>query len=544
MLTYSKLTKPKRQDRPWLLFLLVVIWIAGTTFFHSPWEPYEPFVVAVVKGILANDSWVVPYVGNAPYAEIQPFYFWIFASILKLFSISGATAIANSIRIISTLIIFFIILLSGRIGSHLKAFKNGRTTILILVSTIGFINNAYQLSPNILVLLGFALYIYAVQRSDVLPGFSGCLLFIGLFFIATGFTLEFIVIALALLIIMPIVNRGFRNSSYLYTVTTGGGLFAIVFALYSYQLFHVNNDFFYAWKFRYSVLAVWHDYSFWKRLAEVFRNLAWYIMPGWVLVIWTFYKQKLNLLKDKIVMLNALLVIAIISFAIFSTRPIEENLFPIVLPITFIASLEIDSIRSSIGSLFNWFSIFIFGIIGLIIWALYFACLFDYPKTLTDKLLSFSQHFHYNFNIWQLSLAIIVTIIWLFMITRRHIRGREVVSNWASGTTYVLILFMTLGLPLFNSMLTFEYIVHDSLKYLKKNQCIATNGNYSTQRALWYYYENVSLMPVFLKIDFTLCNQAVIATDDIKQFDLTNWKIVWQSHRPIDKKSYYVIWHK
>lgn len=544
MLTYSKVTKPKRRDRPWLLLLLVVIWISGTTFFHSPWEPYEPFVVAVVKGILTNGSWVVPSVGNSPYLEIQPFYFWIFAAILKLFSIVKITSIANSIRIISTLIVFFIILISGRIGSRLSAFKNGRTTILILVSTIGFINNAYQLSPNILVLLGFALYIYSLQRSNEIPGFSGCLLFIGLFFISTGFTLEFIVIAAALLLILPIVHRDFRNSNYVYTVTTGFGLFSIVFALYSYQLFHVNNDFFYAWKFRYSVLAVWHDYNFWKRLAKVFSTLSWYVLPGWILVVWTIYKRKLAILKDRIIVLNVLLIIFILSFAIFSTRPIEENLFPIVLPITFIASLEIDSIRYTIGALFNWFSIFIFGILGLLIWALYFACLFNYPEGLADKLLSFSQHFHYNFNIWQLSLALVVTIIWIFMITRRHIRGREVVSNWASGTTYILILFMTLGLPLFNSMLTFEYIVHDSLKYLKKDQCIATNGNYSTQSALWYYYEDVSLMPVFLNIDFTLCNQAVIATDNIKQLNLKNWIIVWQSHRPIDKKSYYVIWHK
>ena len=130
------------------------------------------------------------------------------------------------------------------------------------------------------------------------------------------------------------------------------------------------------------------------------------------------------------------------------------------------------------------------------------------------------------------------------MITRRHIRGREVISNWASGTTFVLILFMALGLPWFDSILSFKYIVQDSIKYLKKDQCVATNGNYSTQSALWYYYENVSLMPTFFDINFTLCNQAVIATTALKQVDTKNWKIVWVGHRPIDKKFYYVIQHK
>jgi hypothetical protein len=47
MLTYTPNPKPRRKDRPWLLIIMVLIWIGGATFFHEPWEPYEPFVVAV-----------------------------------------------------------------------------------------------------------------------------------------------------------------------------------------------------------------------------------------------------------------------------------------------------------------------------------------------------------------------------------------------------------------------------------------------------------------------------------------------------------------
>ena len=56
MLTYQEKNIPKRKDLPWLLFVLVLIWVSGTAFFHSPWEPYEPFVLAVVIGILHNNS--------------------------------------------------------------------------------------------------------------------------------------------------------------------------------------------------------------------------------------------------------------------------------------------------------------------------------------------------------------------------------------------------------------------------------------------------------------------------------------------------------
>ena len=54
MLTYTPNPKPKRKDRPWLLFLMALIWISGSCFFHDPWEPYEPYVVSIVKSIIEN----------------------------------------------------------------------------------------------------------------------------------------------------------------------------------------------------------------------------------------------------------------------------------------------------------------------------------------------------------------------------------------------------------------------------------------------------------------------------------------------------------
>ena len=130
------------------------------------------------------------------------------------------------------------------------------------------------------------------------------------------------------------------------------------------------------------------------------------------------------------------------------------------------------------------------------------------------------------------------------MITRRHIRGRELITNWASSTTYVLVLFLSLCLPWFDSVLSFRPIVMGSLPSIVRQSCIVTNSENSTQGALWYYYADINLIPSFVNLNFSLCNQAVIATEDINKIDKTQWKIVWQGKRPIDKKAYYVVKHK
>lgn len=545
MLTYNTTYKVKRKDRPWLIFILALIWVLGTAFFHSPWEPYEPFVFAVVKGIIKSNSWLVPYVSSAPYLEIQPFYFWIYASIIKLFNITDMQTIANAIRLINTLIIFSLLVVMGRIGSNLSAFKNGRTVILILISSIGFINIAYQLSPNILILLGFCFYIFALQKHRDLPGISGWVLFMGLLLLSINFTCEFVALGLLILAILPLINKHWRSKKYFVTSIIGVFLFSVIFYFYCMQLQEVNNDFFVQWQARYTDLISRENYNFWIQGLDTLKIMLWYLVPSWFLVIWSIYKRRLRIFYDRTIQVCIIWSILLFVFTLISGKNPEHTIFPIVITFALIASIEVDSIRITIVSLFNWFSIFIFGLFGAVIWVLYLLLNLNIRSfefmTMVNK---YSQDYHYNFNIWQLSLAIIVTVIWLIMVTRRHIKGREMLTNWASGTMFVIVLFLSLWLPWFDSVLTFRPIVENSLKYIDKNLCVGTNGYNGTQIALWYYYGNINLMPSFVNLDYSICNQAIVATEDKNSIDKKQWKIVWEAKRPIDKKVYYVVKHK
>ena len=545
MLTYNPNIKPKRKDRPWLLVLLVLIWVFGTVFFHSPWEPYEPIVFAVVKGIINNNSWFIPIVSGVAYFDIQPFYFWLYAIPIKIFGIHNIEYIANTIRIINTLIIFSTIVVAARIGSGLSAYKNGRSVVLILISCVGFINNSYLLSPNILILLGFSLYIYALQIHSKLPGVAAGILSFGLILISINFTEQFVSIALLSFLLLPIFSKVWRTKRYLFSVFIGVALFFISFMFYVYQLQQANYNFFLAWQHRYTNIINWHGSMFLSPAWFYVQLLFWYVAPAWILAVWSFYRRKLSLFKDPTLQLCTLLSVILFASACLSGEQSEILIFPIIIPLVLIASVEIDSIRISIVALFNWFSMFLFASLGICIWLGYLAFIFNYPPKLVTFLYGISQNFTYNFNIWQLLLALLISAIWLFMVTRKHIRGREMVTNWASGSSFVIVLFMALGLPWLDSVLSFKPLVQQSLKYINPKDCVATNTQgSSTHSALWYYYADVNLLPSFIGLNNTLCNQAVLAVDDIHNFDHTQWKILWQGKRPIDKRIYLVVKHR
>lgn len=540
MLTYTPNPKPKRKDRPWLLFLMALIWISGSCFFHDPWEPYEPYVVAIVKSIIETNSWLVPYLSSpsVPYLELQPFYFWIFAVIIKIFNFSN---IANAVRLLNALIILVFIMLMGRIGSGLSAFKNGRTVVMILISMVGFINNAYQLSPHLIVLLGFALYLYALQRFANMPGAASGLMALGLICISLNFTAQYLFIALFILLILPCLSRHWRSCEYLIMTLAGCGLFLLVFVSYIYQLHEVDKEFFYLWQHQYLNYISLDGFSF-AKVGNYLFMLLWYLIPGWFLVIWTLYRRGKQIFRDPIASVAIIMAILVFTCALFSIQNNEAAIFPILIPIVLLASLEIDSIKITIVSLFNWFNICTFGVAGLTIVLLYFALSFGYPSQLFAQARELAPYYSFNFNFWQVLLAAIITVIWLFMITRRHIRGREMISNWASGATFVAVMFMSLCIPWFNSVLSFQRVVAESMEHIKPDlvSCVATPSGNSIQYAIWYYYADIRLRPES-NLNATPCQQIIIPEVSAKKPELSGWHIVWRGRRSVDFKTYYLL---
>ena len=541
MLTFNSNKKPKRKDIPWVLLILGLIWVFGTSFFHSPWEPFEPFVLAIVKSILVTHSWFIPYISKTPYLKIQPFYFWIYSVPIKLFNVKNIYYIANIVRLLNTFIIFTIVILMARIGLNLRAFKNGRTVVLLLISTIGFINISYQLAPIILVMVGFCLFIYALILHQNLPGISGWILFIGLLLNSLNYTIEYVFISILILILLPILDRFWRTKQFIITVSIGVSLFICIFYLYCLLLKSVSIDFYQLWESQYIKIFTIKAHNILSHFTNLVKFLSWYLVPSWFFVMWSVYKRKMSLFEDKIIQVSVMMIFLFIIFALLSSEYEEVTIFPIIIPIVLLGSLEVDTIRTSIVSLFNWFGIFVFGIFGVLIWLGYILSAYKYNLKGFEIVNKYTQNYSFKFNVYSLLLAIFITFLWLFMIKRKQIRGRELVTNWASGSTYIIILFSSLLLPWFDSILTFKPIVLNSYKYINKSKCIYTNNSLSS--ALWYYYDNINLTPS-LNLNNYLCTQAIVSAKSIKELDLNNWNIIWYDKRPIDINSYYYLVHK
>ena len=341
---------------------------------------------------------------------------------------------------------------------------------------------------------------------------------------------------------LPLIDRRWNNSRYFFTAIAGLLLFSFIFISYVWQLKRENYNFFVQWHNQYTDFMVFEPKKWLGNGAFFMQTLAWYVIPSWILLLWSFYKRRRRIFADKIIRASILFALLIFVFAVLSGVHHESVLFPILIPFVLIGSLEIDSIRITIVSLLNWFCLFVFGAAGVFLFLLYVALNFGHPIDLLTRANYYAPEYIFNFNFWHLSLAIISAAIWLFMITRRHIRGREMLSNWASGTTFVLAMFVSLCLPWFNAVLSFKGLVESSEPYLKTGayDCIASVSSNHIENALWYYYADVRFTPSH-KIEETHCNQMLVADNMQHDLDYLGWKIVWSDKRPVDTRRYVLL---
>lgn len=81
---------------------------------------------------------------------------------------------------------------------------------------------------------------------------------------------------------------------------------------------------------------------------------------------------------------------------------------------------------------------------AVFLWIGFVAMNYGFPVKLAERAAYFSPYYTRDINTMPMIVAIVFTPMWFIAITRRHIRGRQAVTNWAAGMTLVWALLMTL----------------------------------------------------------------------------------------------------
>lgn len=201
-----------------------------------------------------------------------------------------------------------------------------------------------------------------------------------------------------------------------------------------------------------------------KLIAHIFyyvKNLSWYAFPAWILALIAAIKMKSLLYHDKNYFLFCCWIV--FGFIYIVIQPDQQNnaLLLIMPPLAFLGASQIDRLKHSATAFLNWLGIAMFGSAALFVWASYIAINSRSSSHIVARALYFNPIYQPYFSIIAITIALSFTPLWIYAVVRKHLQGRQAVTNWAAGVTFLWLLLCSLFLDWINTNRGYHALVKE-----------------------------------------------------------------------------------
>ena len=255
--------------------------------------------------------------------------------------------------------------------------------------------------------------------------------------------------------------------------------------LYPLVLSKTNPEWFDIWFNHYSlgVFGGFHQIQTAFNLPYYLKNLLWFALPAWPLAAWTLSRTRIHDKNWDILSLSWLVIMT--ALLAINPQRLQDNLVWLLPPLALLGAAQLDGLRRGAAAFINWFGIMAFGLIAVFLWLGFFAMNYGWPAKLAERAAYFSPYYIPDIDPIPMAVALLFTPLWLWAITRKNIRGRQAVTNWAAGVTLAWALLMTLFLPWLNAAKSHAPVVHQMEAALSSElkQQLQTASNVSASTA-------------------------------------------------------------
>jgi 4-amino-4-deoxy-L-arabinose transferase-like glycosyltransferase len=538
MLTYSpknQNTLPQPTEKPWVLLLLAFIWLWPGIIGHDPWKPNEPYVLAVILDMLKNGNWLVPTIQGDPYLVSPPLYYWVGSVFVRLFS-PWLLPAHDAARLATPLFMGIALWCAGGAGRELIGRRHGRSVVMILIGCIGLVDTGHQATTAVAGFAGYAAAFYALSLGLRAPGIAGALLAVASTILMLSLSLLDLALLWAVVLVLPAFVQ-WRNKRYATMLAMALLCGLPMMLIWPMELYKTDPQLF-GWWWRQDALGelygfggigLFHDFGYY------FKTSIWYAWPAWPLAGWTLYRNRRY--DEPLLLLPLLFFGVIILLLTLSGVQATQNTMPLLLPLSLLAAVELDTLKRGFAASLNWFGMMTFGLFGLLIWFGWAAMNFGWPAQLAGRARYFSPYYQPHVSLLAATCALFATLVWIWALTRRHLRGRQAVTNWAAGLTLFWGLTCTLWLPWVDALKSYRPVVDSMMVSLPAGKgCVAVDPGLQQARISWAYYGGLTLVPN----GEDRCPMRLVQRPQGSPAD-TGWQDLWRGSRPREDDEIFVL---
>ncbi|WP_037585502.1 ArnT family glycosyltransferase [Stenoxybacter acetivorans] len=569
MLTYtppSNVSSTSNHRKPYLLWLLVFVWLWPGVFAHDLWSIDEAHLFTVIEQWQA-DRWAIPtFFGQADWTS-SPLYVWLGVLSQSVLTpwLKDAFAAVRMVNVLLT------VLSLACIGGAARSFigrGSGRFAVLILIGCPGLLTPAHFMSTLPPLLAGCAMCLYGLSLARtrvmmaclmlgggwVVLSVSGSLLLPLLMMLSVGL-LWFhpfwryrrfgLVLGIALFLTPLSETVYHRRLGLVFGIAL---LWSVpLMLIWPLALWQTDAALFHQW-LRFHLFEPFGGLGEWQMrfsLGYYLKNLLWFAFPAWPLAIWTAWRLPLMRCDWGVFCVYWLALFGVF----FALLPLQfQDLLVLLLPpLALIGAAKLDALRRGAAAFLNWFGVMTFSLLAVFLWLGFFAMNYGWPTKLAERSAYFSPYYRVDIDYFPLLVALAGMILWLWAMTRKHIRARQAVTNWAAGITLVWTLLLTLFLPWLDAAKSQRPVVQhiqqvfnsDEVALLQQgSECVSINRTDYPIRIAWRQYGWLKL-----DTDNTYCNYRLVNRSPNQTAD-SGWREIIAGARPREKQHIWALWQR
>jgi 4-amino-4-deoxy-L-arabinose transferase-like glycosyltransferase len=273
----------------------------------------------------------------------------------------------------------------------------------------------------------------------------------------------------------------------------------------------------------------------WRSLG---RLLLWFTWPAWPLAMWTLYRWRRQLASRHVAL--PLWFAAMSVAATLTTTASDRSLLLSLPPLAVLAAFALPTLKRSVASLIDWFTLLFFTGCGIIIWVVWIAMQTGVPRQPAANVAKLAPGFEPSFSWLAFLAALLATLAWAWLVKWRA--GAQRAAIWkslvlpAGGATLCWLLLMTLWLPLLDYARSLAPLSRQIANLVDKNACVEIYGVGSAQAAALQYHGGLELRQAGTQANCPYLIVDVEAQPTLSRaVNLPDWAFQATVRRPTDK---------
>jgi 4-amino-4-deoxy-L-arabinose transferase-like glycosyltransferase len=278
--------------------------------------------------------------------------------------------------------------------------------------------------------------------------------------------------------------------------------------------------------------------SAWKDWRSLGRLLLWFTWPAWPLAMWTLFRWRRQLASRHVAL--PLWFAAMAIAATLTTTASDRSLLLSLPPLAALAAFALPTLKRSVASLIDWFTLLFFTGCGIIIWVVWIAMQTGVPRQPAANVAKLAPGFEPSFSWFAFLVALAATLAWAWLVKWRA--GAQRAAVWkslvlpAGGATLCWLLLMTLWMPLLDYARSFAPMSRQIASLVDKNACVEIYGIGSAQAAALQYHGQLELRQADAQASCPYLIVDIEAQSTLSNtVNLPDWAFQATVRRPTDK---------